>query len=541
MPINPNIALGAQTQAQPNMLGQLGQIMAIKAAQQEMEGNEGVRNAFVSGAPEDPTQLLQYGKQGRATYESLLKGKKEQLESAEKRLTMTGQIAGYVRDNPTPENFITAVSTMKQNGLLTQAQADRIIADAGDDPTKIKSYAERAASDALKEADRLTARTRIQAANITAGPGNRNAAIAEQNFAIQQRDRAEIDALFGRTPSAAPATAPMAGGGSSIMVNPARSNALIQGATPALSPNMLRPDAQAPAGAAPAPAPVAATPSDLYAQIDAIDARIAQLPINNPKAIPIAQALNAQRTALLASAKNQYGDKQFDMLTADPDNPGKYITVKGRLDQYSRAVPVEMVQPPLSVDASATGTTTINPSVVRAPLTAGQEKTIETARLKEEGQKTVNTVLGALGKQYQGLVNEGGITDTSKSVVANLKASSSSSFAGQIVGSAVGSKAQQFRDSVAQTRPLLLNAIKNASGMSAQQLNSNVELQTYLKAATDTGLSIQANIDALNNISKLFGLGEEFKIELPVKKGRSAPATAPASSGGVINFADMPN
>ena len=182
MPINPNIALGIQQPQQFNMLGQLGQMMAIKAAQQEMEGNEGVRNAFARGIPDDPTELLQYGKQGRATYESLLKGKKEQLESAEKRLTMTGQIAGYVRDNPTPENFMSAVGTLVQNGVLTRAQAERVIADAGNDPTKIKSYAERAASDALKEADRLTARTRIQAANIGAAPGHRSADLAREKY-----------------------------------------------------------------------------------------------------------------------------------------------------------------------------------------------------------------------------------------------------------------------------------------------------------------------------------------------------------------------
>jgi hypothetical protein len=56
-----------------------------------------------------------------------------------------------------------------------------------------------------------------------------------------------------------------------------------------------------------------------------------------------------------------------------------------------------------------------------------------------------------------------------------------------------------------------------------------VELQTYLKAATDTELSIQANVEAMNNISKLFGLGEEFKIEPPAKKGSSASP----STGGV--------
>jgi hypothetical protein len=182
MAINPNIALGIQQPQQVNMLGQYAQVMAIRAAQQEMEGNEGVRSALSRGVPEDPTQLLQYGKQGRATYESLLKGRKEQVDTAAKTLTMAGQIAGYVRDNPTPENFVNAVGTMVQNGVLTRAQAERVIADAGNDPAKIKSYAERTASDALSEADRLTARTRIQAANIGAGPGYQRNALEREKW-----------------------------------------------------------------------------------------------------------------------------------------------------------------------------------------------------------------------------------------------------------------------------------------------------------------------------------------------------------------------
>jgi hypothetical protein len=95
---------------------------------------------------------------------------------------MAGQIAGYVRDNPTPENFVNAVGTMVQNGVLTRAQAERVIADAGNDPAKIKSYAERTASDALSEADRLTARTRIQAANIGAGPGYQRNALEREKW-----------------------------------------------------------------------------------------------------------------------------------------------------------------------------------------------------------------------------------------------------------------------------------------------------------------------------------------------------------------------
>lgn len=50
MPINPNIALGVQPQQQPiNMLGQLGQLYALKAAKQEFEGGEAMREAYAQG------------------------------------------------------------------------------------------------------------------------------------------------------------------------------------------------------------------------------------------------------------------------------------------------------------------------------------------------------------------------------------------------------------------------------------------------------------------------------------------------------------
>jgi hypothetical protein len=197
MAINPNIALGVQPiQQQPNMLAQYAQVMAIKAAQQEMEGNEGIRGALSQGVPDDPTTLLQYGKQGRATYESLIRGRKEQLDSAEKRLTLTGQIAGYVRDNPTPENFVSAVSTMVQNGVLTRAQAERVIADAGNDPTKIKSYATQAASSAVTEADKMRDKTSRENNAATVGASYYSSNVSRDNSLrtdTRAREQMEFD------------------------------------------------------------------------------------------------------------------------------------------------------------------------------------------------------------------------------------------------------------------------------------------------------------------------------------------------------------
>jgi hypothetical protein len=101
---------------------------------------------------------------------------------------------------------------------------------------------------------------------------------------------------------------------------------------------------------------------------------------------------------------------------------------------------------------------------------------------------------------------------------------------GQLTGSFTGSEAQSFRDSIEQTRPLLLTAIMKATGLSATQLNSNVELQTYLKTATDPKVSIQSNVKALNNISTMFGLGEKFEVPEIPKATSSPKAAKPANA-----------
>ena len=58
------------------------------------------------------------------------------------------------------------------------------------------------------------------------------------------------------------------------------------------------------------------------------------------------------------------------------------------------------------------------------------------------------------------------------------------------------------------TRPLLLQAIMKATGMSAKQMDSNAELKLYLSTATDPTKGLQANMEALDRIEKLYGSGQ---------------------------------
>ena len=141
MALDPRIPLGIQPIQQPNMLAQYGQMMALKAAQQETEGYEGIRGALSKGVPDDPATLLQYGKQGRATYESLLKGRKEKLESDDKRNVMLGGLAGPVMENPTPANFEFTLNRAVNYGLMTPEQREQTIAQYGGSPESIKAYA----------------------------------------------------------------------------------------------------------------------------------------------------------------------------------------------------------------------------------------------------------------------------------------------------------------------------------------------------------------------------------------------------------------
>ena len=123
------------------------------------------------------------------------------------------------------------------------------------------------------------------------------------------------------------------------------------------------------------------------------------------------------------------------------------------------------------------------------------------------GRQTVNTLITGLKDQYNTLKDTGGITSTKEGSLSNIPAYLSSSSAGQATGKLFGTANQSARNTIAQSRPLLLQAIARATGMSSKQMDSNTELQMYLKAATDPSLDYEANMYALNQLQDLYGVG----------------------------------
>ena len=124
---------------------------------------------------------------------------------------------------------------------------------------------------------------------------------------------------------------------------------------------------------------------------------------------------------------------------------------------------------------------------------------------KTRGKQTVDNLVSTLRSSFDELSKGGGIVDPSKGTLDNIQAGVASSGVGQFAGRMAGTKNQSARNNIAMARPLLLQAIMQATGMSAKQMDSNVELQMYLSAATDPSLDIQANKFALDRLQTLFG------------------------------------
>ena len=128
----------------------------------------------------------------------------------------------------------------------------------------------------------------------------------------------------------------------------------------------------------------------------------------------------------------------------------------------------------------------------------------------EEGKSQLADDLDNLRASFKTLNEMNAIPSTERGVMSNLSSATAASGVGQMLGRATGTKAQVERDVINSARQRLVNSIKNATGMSAQQLNSNVELQTMLKSISDPGQSVQAAMRIIDDIENAYvkGTGE---------------------------------
>jgi len=153
-----------------------------------------------------------------------------------------------------------------------------------------------------------------------------------------------------------------------------------------------------------------------------------------------------------------------------------------------------------------------------APAAAADQK-------KLEGQQSAADIIDTLRAAYQDLDQRRAVPSEQRSVLSNLTSYIASTGVGQVAGRMAGTPEQTQRDVIQSARNQILNAVKNATGMSAQQLNSNVEFKSWVESLTDPTKSYQANTAILDNLERFVASGGKYSAK------KSGGAVTPAHAG----------
>jgi hypothetical protein len=148
------------------------------------------------------------------------------------------------------------------------------------------------------------------------------------------------------------------------------------------------------------------------------------------------------------------------------------------------------------------------------------------AEARQALSQEIETQLG----YYEALAGIGGMTSPKRSPVANVTAYARASGYGQEAERALGTEAQTLRDNIKNTRLRLFMQIKDATGATASQMNSNVEMQAWLDAMTNPQQSIETVRETLKQMdSVIAGVQRQVDRDRAPKGAPQKPAPSPAA------------
>ena len=158
---------------------------------------------------------------------------------------------------------------------------------------------------------------------------------------------------------------------------------------------------------------------------------------------------------------------------------------------------------------------------------AAELKAQERADKIAEGKESLSDSVSVAKTLIQDLAKSGGMTSTSQGPLSNLITSLGTGTVGQFGGRMVGTANQAKRDELNSVRLQLFNSVKEATGMSASQLNSNVELKTWLNSLGGPEMTKEANEAILNNISNKYLKGMPKTTNMPSSNAPQGTAANP--------------
>lgn len=231
--------------------------------------------------------------------------------------------------------------------------------------------------------------------------------------------------------------------------------------------------------------------------------------------------------------------QRADILgTTVPSYVNKFNAVYGRQAPVQNAMvsPVTGVAPqmPAAPVAPPAGMLMpqqpLPPVAQTAPISAPQPITVGTKK-QVVGQTNVEKTLGRMINLYDTLDQMKEIPSEKRGALENIGAYARGTTLGQEVEKARATPAQTKRNEIRSLQRALLNDIKNSTGMSAQEINSNFELKNMLETLSDPTQSIESVKAILADLSARYGQG---KVAMPAEA--AAPAEAPASRPPLSSF-----
>lgn len=209
-----------------------------------------------------------------------------------------------------------------------------------------------------------------------------------------------------------------------------------------------------------------------------------------------------------------------------PDPIGE-ANLKLRVEEGQRAAQKnrreEELQPGAMVQQGADIARTRSQTAENIKAAEAKQQEIDTKVETEiQGHTQFDEIIKGMRKNLQELRKLGGIIDTDKGALENAVIRAKLTDAGQAAMRAAGSKEQELRDKIEQAKPLLMQAMKTASGMGVRQFDTEKELQFFLSAAGNATSSYQATEEALNRLANSYGsdspVGKAFKNKESAKK-----------------------
>jgi len=197
------------------------------------------------------------------------------------------------------------------------------------------------------------------------------------------------------------------------------------------------------------------------------------------------------------------------------------------------------IQPPINMMGAAPVNAMAAPQPLPVapamPIPAPQPVTVGTKK-QVIGQSNVENTVGRMMTLYEKLDEMKEIPSEKRGALENIGAYARGTTLGQEVEKARATPAQTKRNEIRSLQRALLNDIKNSTGMSAQEINSNFELKNMLETLSDPTQSIESVKAILADISARYGKGNIARPE-----EAAAPAAPSAPSGGrVIDFSQLP-